>query len=216
MWFWDSCRQTTAKKKSTSCWWFAGPSYCWRVGSSTDQWVTPGDHWVCLSTIVCRPGRIKVYDRLFQRVGQIAILHSCHMLMQVGNSTPFINGKFQKEINTSDCDCSLVALAFATGLCHGLDPVTEAYDQQNMHPHYLRCLNGGEIFPFPKASEHVPYHFTKNITTVAIFCVCRIPNDKKECFQCNGWWFIQPMWELLTRWSTKTGDGSDTRQNPLH
>ena len=107
--------------------------------SESIQVINTGNHWVCISTIVCRPGSIKVYDSLFLRVGQIAILHSCHMLMQVGNSTPFINEKVQKQINTSEC--SLVALAFATGLCHGLDPVTEAYDQQNMWPHYLRCLN---------------------------------------------------------------------------
>lgn len=87
------------------------------------------------------------------------------------------------------------------------------YNQQNMRPPYLRCLNWGEMFPFPKASEQVPYHVTENITTVVIFCVCRIPNDKKEyvwCFQCNGWWYIQPVWAFLTGWSTETGDGSVT------
>ena len=137
----------------------------------------------------CRLGSIKVYDGLFQRVGQIAILHSCHMLMQAGNSTSFINEKVQKQINTSDC--GLVALAFETDLCHGLDPMTETYDQQNMCPHYVRCMDLGEIVPFPKASWHEPYHIAKNITTVAIFCVCRMPNDKKEkvqCLQCNGWY----------------------------
>ena len=103
------------------------------------QVINTGNHWVCLSTIVCRTGSIKVYDSLFQSLGQIAILHSFHMLIQVGNFTPFINKKVQKQINTSDC--SLVALAFATDLYHGLDPVTEAYDQQNIRSHYLRCLN---------------------------------------------------------------------------
>ena len=69
--------------------------------------------------------------------------------------------------------------------------MTEAYDHQNMRPHYVRCLDLGEIVPFPKASWQEPYHITKTITTVAIFCVSRLLNDKKEyvqCLQCNGWY----------------------------
>ena len=105
------------------------------------------------------------------------------------DSTSFINEKVQKQINTSDY--GLFPLAFATDLCHGLDPVMEAYDQQNMHPHYVRCLDLGEMVPLPKPSWRVHYHVTKSITTVSIFCVFRMPNDKKEygqCFQCNGWY----------------------------
>ena len=68
----------------------------------------------------------------------------CHTLKHVGNSNLRMR-KVQKQIN-----CSLFALAFATDLCHGLDPVTEAYDQQNMHLHYVRCMNLGKRVPFPK------------------------------------------------------------------
>ena len=46
------------------------------------QIINTGNHWVCLSTIGCRPGSIEVYDSLLHRIGQIAILHSCHMLWQ--------------------------------------------------------------------------------------------------------------------------------------
>ena len=104
---------------------------------------------MCLSTTGCRPGSIKVYDSLFQRVGQIAILHSCHMLMQAGNSTSFINEKVQKQINTSDC--GLVALAFATDLCQGLDPVMEAYDQQKHASTLHQMPRFRKEGPFPKS-----------------------------------------------------------------
>ena len=79
--------------------------------------INTGNHWVCLSTIGCRPGSIKVYDSLFQNVGQIPILHSCHMLKYAGNSVSFRSEKVQKQINTSDC--GLFELAFVTDLCHG-------------------------------------------------------------------------------------------------
>ena len=120
------------------------------------------------STIGCWPGSNKVYDSLFPRVGQNAILHSCHMLMQAGNCISFIYEKAHKQINTSDC--GLVALAFATDLCHRLDLVTEEYDQQNMSP-YLRCQDLEEMVPLSKASWLVPYHASENITNVVIFCV---------------------------------------------
>ena len=115
------------------------------------QIINTGNQWVCLGTIGCRPGRIDVYDSLFQRVEQIAILHSCRMLMQAGDSASFTNEKVQKQVNTSDC--GLFAPAFATDLCYGLNNVMEAYDQQNMHPHYVRCLDFGEMVPFPKVSR---------------------------------------------------------------
>ena len=132
------------------------------------QIINAGNHWMGFSTIGCWPGSNKVYDSLFQRVGQNAILNSCHMLMQAGNCISFIYEKAHKQINTSDC--GLVALAFATDLCHRLDLVTEEYDQQNMGP-YLRCLDLEEMVPLSKASWLVPYHASENITNVVIFCV---------------------------------------------
>ena len=123
MWFWDSCRQAEKEK-------FLLSMICRTQLSLASWWLhrsVSQSRWLTQVIIGCAsvPGSIKVYDSLFQSVGQIAILHSFHMLMQVGNSTPFINEKVQKQINTSDC--SLVVLVFAICLCHGLDPVTEEY-----------------------------------------------------------------------------------------
>ena len=187
------------------------------------QIINTGSHWVCLSTISCRPGTIKIYDSLFQRVSQTAILHSCRMLMHAGDSILFINEKVQKQINSSDC--GLFALAFATDLCHGVDPQTQAYDQENMRAHYVSCLESHEMVPFPKTSRRVPYHVTKKMTTVAIFCVCRMPNDKKEyvqCSQCNGWYHPTcvsiPDWVINSRrrWKCDTCRGKNARRSHLH
>ena len=75
------------------------------------------------------------------------------MLMHAGDSILFINEKVQKQINSSDC--GLFALAFATDLCHGVDPQTQAYDQENMRAHYVDCLESQEMVPFPKTSRRV-------------------------------------------------------------
>lgn len=116
--------------------------------------------------------------------------------MQASNCISFIYEKAHKQINTSDC--GLVGLAFATDLCHRLDLVTEEYDQQNISPYYLRCLD------LSKASWLVPYHASENITNVVIFCVWRMLNDKKavQCFQGNGWY--HPTCVSIPNWMIKS------------
>ena len=187
------------------------------------QIVNTGNHWVCLSTISCRPGTIKVYDSLFQRVSPIAIGHSCRLLMHTGGSVLFMNEKVQKQINSSDC--GLFALAFATDLCHGIDPVTQSYDQEKMRAHYVDCLNSVEMVPFPKTTRRVPYHTHNSKATVDIFCVCRMPNDNQEyvqCFQCSGWYHPTcvdiPNWVINSkrRWRCDTCRGKNARKAHFH
>jgi len=74
--------------------------------------------------------------------------------MHSSDSILFINEKVQKQINASDC--GLFALAFATDLCHGVDPQTQAYDQENRCAHDVSCLKSQEMVPFPKTSQRVP------------------------------------------------------------
>ena len=112
------------------------------------QVINTGSHWVCLSTISAIPGTIKIYDSLFIRPSPIAIDHSCRLLMHTGNQVTFLNEKVQKQTNTNDC--GLFALAFATDLCHGIDPVSQCYHPQHMRDHYVHCLDSQAMVPFPK------------------------------------------------------------------
>lgn len=187
------------------------------------QIINTGNHWVCLSTISCRPGTIKVHDSLFQRISPIAIRHSCRLLMHTGGSILFSNEKVQKQINSSDC--GLFALAFATDLCHGIDPVTQSYDQEKMRAHYVNCLDSLEMVPFPKTTRRVPYHLHNSKATVDIFCVCRMPNDNQEyvqCFQCNGWYHPTcvdiPNWVINSkrRWRCETCRGKNAKKAHLN
>ena len=183
------------------------------------QIVNTGNHWICLSTISCCPGTVKIYDSLFQRASPIAIRHACRMLMHTGDSILFINEKIQRQRNGNDC--GVFALAFATDLCFGIDPATQTYNQECMRTHYVSCLDSQEMVPFPKARWQVPCHPHINRITVAIFCVCQMPNDKQEyvqCFQCYGWYHPTcvniPDWVIKTkkRWRCdKCRDSSATK-----
>ena len=153
------------------------------------QIINTGSHWVCLSTIATSPGTVKVYDSLYQNVSAVAIDHSCRMLLYTGSTVTFSNERVQKQTNSNDC--GLFALAFATDLCHGLDPTVQSYDQDNMCKHYINCLDSYNMVPFPRTSRQVPYHAINKRKAVTIYCVCRMPYDKKslyvECCQCKHW-----------------------------
>ena len=123
------------------------------VVSEFVQVINTGSQWVCLSTISSIRGTVKIYDSLFIRPSPIAIDHSCRLLMHTGNQVTFLNEKVQKQTNTNDC--GLFALAFATDLCHGIDPVSQCYDPQHMREHYVHCLDSQKgTFPYKQQKDN--------------------------------------------------------------
>ena len=66
-----------------------------------------------------------------------------------------------------------------------------------MRKHLLECLERGHILRFPRVKQRrlplgsrVKYSFKENI-----YCVCRMPNDKKipmvQCSSCTNWYHGQ-------------------------
>ena len=100
-----------------------------------------------------------------------------------GDQVTLVNEKVQRQVGSNDC--GLFALAFATDLCNGLDPVNQRYEQGSMRQHYVSCLENGAMVPFPKTTRKVPLHISSKKSSVAIYCVCRMPYDKEEYVQCS-------------------------------
>ena len=126
---------------------------------------------------------MRIFDSPYLKPSLTAIEHACCMLTFPGDQVTLVNEKVQRQIGSNDC--GLFALAFATVLCHGLDPVNQRYEQQSMQQHYVSCLENGAMVPFPKTTRKVPLHITSKISSVAIYCVCRMPYDKTEYVQCS-------------------------------
>ena len=147
------------------------------------QIINTGAHWVGMSTMSTSPGTVKLYDTLYNTANSITIPHACHMLMFPGDNVSFINEKFQRQLNHNDW--GLFALAIATDLCHSIDPVTQSYDQSKLRQHYINCLKSRKMAPFPKTSRRVIHHLDTEKQTIAIYSVCRLPNDKQEYVQCT-------------------------------
>ena len=170
------------------------------------QIVNVGEPWLCLTSIgVPCPGAVRVFDSLYRKPNATAAEHACRILLHTGDQVMFINEKVQRQMGSSDC--GLYALAFATDLCHGIDPTSpRSYDQALMRQHYVECLEKGRMAPFPSSTRRVIYHNDQKRTLVQIFCGCRLPNDKKEyvqCFKCSGWYHLDcervPDWAVNSK-----------------
>ena len=133
------------------------------------QIINTGNHWVCLSTIstTSSPDTVKIFDSLYQNTNSTAVEHACRMLMYPGDKVTFINEKVQRQVGGSDC--GLFSLAFATDLCHGIDPTNQKYNQGSMRQHYVNCLENGAMSPFPKTEKRVPRYLGSHLL---LFTVC--------------------------------------------
>ena len=95
------------------------------------------------------PGAVRVFDSLYRKSNATAAEHACRILLHTGDQVMFINEKVQTQIGSSDCGLHsrlnkhtvANALAFATDLCHGIDPTSpRSYDQALMRQHYVKCF----------------------------------------------------------------------------
>ena len=96
-------------------------------------------------------------------------------------------------------DCGLYAIAFATELSFGYDPVlcdlvTEA---AAMRLHLTRCFERGEMERFP-CNDTRSVQFGRRVRKslgVDIYCSCRLPNAPARsmifCNQCRKWFHTQ-------------------------
>ena len=78
-------------------------------------------------------------------------------------------------------DCGFYAIACATELTHGHDPVMCKFDNAAMRSHLISCLEAGYLERFPcKGVRRVPFGSrVRKFTRELIYCICRMPNDDK-------------------------------------
>ena len=137
-----------------SGWRFTGPMVIPAI-SEFIQIVNIGAHWVCISTLGCQAGIVRIFDSLYSKPSSVAIDQACRMLHHPQNTVTFLNKRVQKQVGSSDC--ALFVLKFATDLCYGLYPTSQRHSQKEMQQHYVTCLESGAIVPFQKLINE--YHF---------------------------------------------------------
>ena len=89
-------------------------------------------------------------------------------------------------------DCGLFAIAFTTSICNDHDPTTLQYNQSAMRSHFLKCIEQGQITPFPSVPRRKPSKTIENVV-IPVYCICRlIDNGTKmiQCAGCNEWFHV--------------------------
>ena len=103
------------------------------------------NHWICLSSIHSRPGYVNVYDSLSTPVTQEIIRLAYDLTGPAFQGIHCIPVQQQKNLS----DCGVFSIAFATSLLYGQNTMNVTYKINQMRPHLMQCLKGGNITPFP-------------------------------------------------------------------
>ena len=97
---------------------------------------TGSDHWDCVSSIGCLPGKVGLYDSLFHDVVSQEIEEQTNDLLG-GHLVELQFVPVQQQ--TNDSDCGVCAIAFAVSLALGTNPKHVTFDTLRMRP-YLAAL----------------------------------------------------------------------------
>ena len=166
-----------------------------------------GCHWITVSNIGCKSGFVNVYDSI----------PSCYVSMRTKEQIAAMLFSEDKELileyqavqsQRGRNDCGLFALAFATSLCAGENPVEINYIQHLLCKHLLDCITHQVISPFPMTSRRKKPSPPLGRTTFKIFCKCRLPKDGKmiQCDCCLEWFHSncvqvpEAAWKQDTPW----------------
>ena len=112
-------------------------------------------------------------------------------------TNPSVLAKIKQVVSASgdqvgSDDCGVFALAFAVSLLSGFDPVNVVYDQEEMRPHLIKCLDAGHFVPFPTECQCTVRGKVVRTVPFQLYCVCRMSYVKSDpmilCRKCKQWW----------------------------
>ena len=150
---------------------------------------TGSNHWCCISTLSCEKATIDIYDSLSQFLPQQAIAQCASIVYTQSTTLSLSFHNVQKQNNGNIC--GLFAIAFATTLCNGDDPVKKIYAQNEMRSHFLKCLETERMVPFPSTNKKKSADSIVS-KEVPIFCNCRMPENPRrrmiQCTSCKEWY----------------------------
>ena len=161
---------------------------------------TGADHWI--TVCIVSSDEVKVYDSMFhsttyttkKQIASILRTRSFCVKLQIGMT------QFQEN----SVDCGVYAIAFATDLCHGNDPVQFKYDSPfKLRLHLLNSLKAQKIEPFPSVKLDCELGYLTE--KMNIYCKCRLlyaaehgfptksfPRSEDihmiQCYTCEEWY----------------------------
>ena len=161
-------------------------------------------HWVTSTSGILNEGYVCVYDSL--STGRLVPA----LRRQLADLYRTLSGKdgrirvtvkaVQRQLMGKG-NCGAFAIAFATSICHGIDPSTVAFSERPLRRHIHECLQSGKMTPFPHTRRHVPRGNEVQIS-ISIYCTCYLHRPGKEMIQCDGcknWFHVDCVCEPKNR-----------------
>lgn len=151
-------------------------------------------HWITTSNV--KSTTKSVYDDTVNIYDSNWSLRSSLSLPTIQNICSFLKSPAKKLLfqyidilrQENSSDCGVYALANATELALGGNPQLCNWEVEKMRGHVIACLEKGYMAPFPKKGKRcVGFSGGRKVpsTTVALYCVCRMPNDGTKHIQCQ-------------------------------
>ena len=148
------------------------------------------NHWIVISTVGCPPNTVRIFDSM--NSNHLSSANKKLVADILRTDSDFITLEYvhvQYQIGASDCGA--FAIAFATSICFSEDPHLVMYEQCSLRSHLRNCLEKGKMEKFPKR-KHIRLTTTDTVvkTKLAVYCICRLPNDGKpmiKCSKCKKW-----------------------------
>lgn len=153
-----------------------------------------GDHWITASNVICGDHKtVRIYDSLHtsKRPSLDLMQQICSLVHPNSDLYRFDVMNVQSQKNGSDC--GIFAIAYATQLAYGHDPIQCQWKVGVMRNHLLKCFEKQMITPFPLEKERriTMGNRVRKSHEENIHCTCRMPNDKNLemvcCDYCNRW-----------------------------
>ena len=158
-----------------------------------------GCHWITSTNVDAQggnlsysPNTVRVYDSMMNLEVSLATqLDICQFLKPEADRIIFDVMNVEQQQNTHDC--GIYAIAFATELAYGHDPVLHKFEAGEMRSHLLHCLEKKKMERyFSSGTRNIPMgRRVRKSIPIIVYCICRLPNDPTllmvECNNCRGW-----------------------------
>ena len=157
-----------------------------------------GDHWIVASNIdmaenAARNDVVYVYDSLVRSNMSLQTKKMICSLAQSRSKTITFD-VINVMVQQNTWDCGMFAIANATELMYGYDPARCQWKTDEMRKHLIDCFDNGRMLRFPMVKQRrLPLGSRVRYTLKEeIYCVCRMPNDKRlamvQCSSCSNWY----------------------------
>ena len=144
-------------------------------------------HWVTSSTSM-ESNSVNIYDSLFNDHLPVSLrrqLVDLYRLLADDEGSMTVNVKAVQQQRFGEGNCGPFTIAFATSLCHGIDPSSIAFQERYLRRHIHSAFLSERFDPFPESKSNVRRAVAVQIK-ISIHCICHQHLPLEKLAKCEG------------------------------